>query len=121
MRKSESGPRTQKELKRKKLASTPGLLVLLCGVQFLAEHFSCPVRYRLCGFTQFATDEMRDYSEAATMRCIVVHEQFIGMFGDFGEIIPWLPIRVNHTGHRHGLSTFPPCAPHPAPNQTWIF
>ncbi len=29
------------------LASAAGLLVLLCRVQFLAKHFSSPVRYRL--------------------------------------------------------------------------
>jgi hypothetical protein len=52
--------------------------VLFCRVQLFAERFSCPVRYRLCGLNQFATDEVRHYAEAAAMRCVVVHEQFIG-------------------------------------------
>src|SRR6266849_5400542 len=86
-RKSELEPRTQNELKRKKLAPTSRFLVLVCRVQLFAKHFSCPVRYRLCGFTQFAADEVPHYPEAAAMRCVVVHEQFIGTFGDFGEIL----------------------------------
>src|SRR5713226_2751611 len=73
-RKSELGPRTQNELKRKKLASTPGLLVLFCRAQFFAKHLSCPVRNRLRGFAQFAVDEVRHYAEAAAMRCVVVHQ-----------------------------------------------
>ena len=44
--------------REKKLTSTPGLLVLLSRVQILAKHFSCPVRYRLCGITQLAADEL---------------------------------------------------------------
>ncbi len=73
--------------REKKLASTRGLLVLLCRVQILAKHLSGPVRYRLCGLTQFATDEMRDYAEAAPMGCVVVHEQFISKFGNFGKTL----------------------------------
>ena len=61
--------------------------VALRGVATLAKHSSCPIRYRLCGLTQFAADEVRHYAKAAAMRCVVVHEQFIGMFGDFGEIL----------------------------------
>src|ERR1700687_451746 len=69
------------------LASTPRLLVLLSRVQILAEHLSGPVWYRLCRFTQFATDEMRHYAEAAPMRCVVVHEQFISKFRNFGKTL----------------------------------
>src|SRR6266568_2813667 len=78
---------THNELKRKKLAPTSRFLVLVCRVQLFAKHLSCPIRYRLCGFTQFAADEVRHYAEAAAMRGVVVHEQFIGTFGDFGEIL----------------------------------
>jgi hypothetical protein len=71
----------------KELASSTGLRVLSCGLQFLAEHFSDPVWYCLRGFTQFAADEVRDYAEASAMSCVVVHNEFIGMLGDFGEIL----------------------------------
>src|ERR1700733_2810106 len=40
------------------------------------------VRYRLSGLTQFAADEMRHYAKAVAMRCVVAHEQFIGILGD---------------------------------------
>src|SRR5271169_4404445 len=83
---SESGPRANNEYEaRKKLTSAPGLLVLFCHVQFFAEHFSSPVRYRLGGLTQLAADEVRHHPEAAAMHCVVVHEQFISMFRNFRE------------------------------------
>src|SRR5207248_5963653 len=37
-----------------RLASATGLLAVVCRVQFLAEHPSSPVRYRLRGFAQLA-------------------------------------------------------------------
>ena len=73
--------------REKKLASTRGLLVLLSRVQILAKHLNGPVRHRLSSLTQFAVDEMRYYAESAAMRCVVVHEQFISMFRNFGETL----------------------------------
>jgi hypothetical protein len=73
-RKSELEPRTQNELKRKKLAPTSRFLVLVCCVQLFAKHLCCPIRYRLCGLTQLAADELGHYAEAAAMRCVVVHQ-----------------------------------------------
>ena len=79
------------------LASPPSLLVLLGRVQFLAEHPSSPVRYRLRGFAQFAAHELCHYAVATAMRGIVVQDQIIGVLTDFEEILWRLPIGINHT------------------------
>ena len=79
------------------LASPPGLLVLLGRVQFLAEHPSSPVRYRLRGFAQLAADELCHYAVATAMRGIVVQDQIIGVLTDFAEILWRLPIGIKHT------------------------
>src|SRR5712664_3700773 len=118
---SQLGSKTQNELKRKKLASTRGLLVLLSRAQFLAEHFRCPVRYRLCGLTQLAADELGHYAKAAAMSCVVVDEQFISMFGDFGKILGRFPIGVNHAGHGHGLPASTHAHQHPPHIQICVF
>ena len=65
----------------------PGFSCCFAELQILAKHLGGPDRYRLGGFTQFATDEMRYYAEAAPMRCVVVHEQFISKFGNFGKTL----------------------------------
>jgi len=56
-------------------------------MQFLAKHFSSPVRYRLRGLTQLAADELRHYAVATAVRGVVVHNQIIGVFADFGKIL----------------------------------
>jgi hypothetical protein len=45
------------------------------------------LRTRLRSFSQFATDELRDHAEAAPMRCVVIHEQFISKFANFGKTL----------------------------------
>src|SRR5881394_465871 len=76
-----------------RLASPSGLLVLLGRVQFLAEHPSSPVRYRLRGFAQLAADELCHYAVATAMRGIVVHDQIIGVLTDFEKISLETPCR----------------------------
>src|SRR6266576_5088486 len=80
-----------------RLASSTGLLVVLGRVQFLAEHPSSPVRYRLRGFGQLPADELCHYAVATAMRGIVVHDQLIGVLTDFEEILWRLPRGINHT------------------------
>ena len=79
------------------LASPPSLLVLLGRVQFLAEHPSSPVRYRLRGFAQLAAHELCHYAVATAMGGIVVQDQIIGVLTDFEEILWRLPVGINHT------------------------
>jgi len=85
------------KLREEMLASPPGFLVLLGRMQFLAEHPSSPVRYRLRGFGQLAADELCHYAVAAAMRRVVVHYQVISMLADFGKILWRLPVGINHT------------------------
>ncbi len=68
----------------------------LCRVQFLAEDLRSPVGYRLRGFAQLATDELRHNAVATAMRSVVVHDQVIGVLADFGEIFWRLPVRINY-------------------------
>src|SRR6266480_2869839 len=55
------------------------------------------------------------------MRCVVVHEQFISMFGNFGEMLRCLSIGVHHAGHEHGLSASTHAHQHPAHIQICVF
>ena len=80
-----------------RLASATGLLVMLGRVQFLAEHPSSPVRYRLRSFTKLAANELCHHTVAAAMRRVVVHYQVISMFADFGKILWRLPVGINNT------------------------
>jgi hypothetical protein len=64
---------------------------------------------------------MRHYAEAAAMRCVVVHKQFIRVFGDSGEILGRFPVGVNHAGHGHGLPTSTHAHKHPAHIQICVF
>ncbi len=55
------------------------------------------------------------------MHCVVVHEQFIGIFADFGKILGLLPIGVDHAGHGHGLPTSTHAHQHPPHIQICVF
>src|SRR2546429_9178549 len=89
------------------LASPPGLLVLLGRVQFLAEHPSSPVRYRLRGFGQLAADELCHYAVATATRGIAVQAQIIGVLPAFEEVLRCPPIRITPTCSLHCLPAAP--------------
>ncbi len=108
-------PRTHNELRRKKLAPTSGFLVLVCHAQVFAKHLSCPIRYRLCGLTQLAADELGHYAEAAAMRLLSYASNSSVCLGT-SEICSLTPDMSQSRWTRARLVRLDSCAPTPGPH-----